>query len=353
MLAGCASVPAADAPALDAATRSRIDDLMQPYTGEVPGASVLVMRDGKVVFRRGYGLADLEPRTAAGPETNYRLASVTKPFTATAVLLLAQDGKLSLDDRASRWLPTLPAYATGITLRHLLEHSSGLLDYEDLMPKPYSGQILDAGVLELLVRQDRLHFEPGSRYRYSNSGYALLALVVERASGMSFPDYLRTRIFQPLGMRHTLARTDAGPAVTARAWGYSADGEGWRRTDQNAYSAVLGDGGIYSNIDDMARWDAAWDDDRLFTAQTRALATTGHAAVVEGNDTTWYGYGWRVTGDGSRQWHNGESIGFRNSHMRWPRQRVSVVVLSNRNAPTPSALARQIGALVLPAAEAN
>jgi CubicO group peptidase (beta-lactamase class C family) len=327
--------------------QAEIERLMQPYDGDVPGASLLVVKDGQVVLSRGYGRSDLARGTEAGPATSYRLASVTKPFTAAAILLLAQDGTLSIDDPVRTWLPSLPQVADGITLRHLLNHTSGVLDYEELMPKPYDGQILDAGVLALLEAQDRLYFPPGSTHRYSNSGYALLALVVERASGTAFADYLRSRIFEPLGMHHTHARIEGGADIPYRAWGYTAIGDGWAPTDQNAYSAVLGDGGIYSSIDDLARWDAALDDDRLFTAGTRALAFGRHVQVSSEPEATYYGFGWRVTGDGGRQWHNGESVGFRNAFVRWPGQRLTVVLLSNRNDPTPYRTALDIGRLFL------
>ena len=324
-----------------------IDALMRAYDGPVPGASLLVLQDGQARVRRGYGMADLEAGAPAGPGTNYRLASVTKQFTAAAILLLAEDGALSLDDPVKRWLPSLPAAADAVTLRQLLSHTSGLVDYEDHVPDGFEGQLHDIDVLRILERQDRTLFAPGSAYRYSNSGYALLALVAERASGMRFADYLRARIFVPLGMHDTHARVDGGPEIPHRAWGYSAAGDGWERTDQNAYSAVLGDGGIYSNIDDLARWNAALDDDRLFSAETRALAFGKQIQVATEPEATYYGFGWRVTEDGSRQWHNGESIGFRNAFVRWPRQRLTVVVLSNRNDPTPYALATAIGKLFM------
>lgn len=324
---------------------SEIQRLVQPYDGDVPGVSLLVLKDGKAVLSRGYGRSDLTRGTEAGPATDYRLASVTKQFTAAAILLLAQDGKLSIDDPVKRWLPSLPQVADGITLHHLLDHTSGVLNYEDLMPEPYAGQISDAGVLALLEKENRLYFPPGSRYRYSNSGYALLALVAERASGMSFADHVRTRIFQPLGMRNTQAYVAGGPQVPHRAWGYSKTCDGWTRTDQNAYSAVLGDGGIYSNVADMARWDAALYDDRLLSDASRALAF-GHQAQVSGTpEATYYGFGWRVAGD--RLWHSGESIGFRNTIVRWPKQHLTVVVLSNRNDPTPYDLAVSIGRLFM------
>src|SRR5690606_15351980 len=163
-------------------------------------------------------------------------ASVSKQFTAAAVLLLAQEGKLSLDDLASRWLPSLPPATRAVTLRHLLTHSSGVLDYEDLMAPDATAQVHDADVLRLLEGEDRLYFAPGSGYRYSNSGCALLALVVERASGERFADFLRTRIFEPLGMT-AVAHEEGVSTVPHRAYGYSLEQGRWVRTDQSSTSA--------------------------------------------------------------------------------------------------------------------
>ena len=334
-------VPVTAPPTRDAA----IDTLMQRYEGEAPGASLLVLKDGAAVVARGYGRADLARDIEAGPATAYRLASVSKQFTAAAILLLAQDGSLSIDDPARKWLPSLPDAAAAITLRQLLAHTSGLVDYEDLMQEPYDGQIRDAGVLALLEKENRLYFAPGSAYRYSNSGYALLALVVERASGMAYPDFLRSRIFQPLGMRGSMAYVAGGPEVPHRAFGHSEVDGRWQRTDQSSTSAVLGDGGIYSSIDDLARWDAALYDDRLLSDASRTLAFAPHAKVVGEGFDAHYGFGWRITGD--TLWHSGETIGFRNVIVRWPAQRLTVVLLSNRNDPEPYRTALEIGALFL------
>lgn len=322
-----------------------IDRLMQPYDGHVPGASLLVLRDGEAVVRRGYGRSDLERDIESGPATDYRLASVSKQFTAAAILLLAQAGKLAIDDPVRKWLPSLPRATDAITLRHLLTHTSGLVDYEDLMAEPYQGQILDAGVLALLEKEDRLYFAPGSAYRYSNSAYALLSLVVERASGMAYPAFLRTRIFAPLNMHDTLAYVDGGPEVPHRAWGYSEVDGRWQRTDQSSTSAVLGDGGIYSSIDDLARWDAALYDDRLLSDASRALAFGPHVEVTGEGYQAHYGFGWRITGD--TLWHSGETIGFRNVIVRWPQRKLTVVLLTNRNDPEPYRTALEIGALFL------
>jgi CubicO group peptidase (beta-lactamase class C family) len=334
-------VPVTAPPTRDAA----IDTLMQRYEGEAPGASLLVLKDGAAVVARGYGRADLARDIEAGPATAYRLASVSKQFTAAAILLLAQDGKLGIDDPARKWLPSLPDAAAAITLRQLLTHTSGLIDYENLMQEPYDGQIRDAGVLALLEKENRLYFASGSAYRYSNSGYALLALVVERASGMAYQDFLRSRIFRPLGMAGSLAYVAGGPEVPQRAFGHSEINGRWERTDQSSTSAVLGDGGIYSSIDDLARWDAALYDDRLLSDASRAQAFAPHVKVTGEGFDAHYGFGWRITGD--TLWHSGETIGFRNVIVRWPAQRLTVVLLTNRNDPEPYQTALAVGALFL------
>ena len=316
-----------------------IDGLMQRYDGRVPGAAVLVLKDGQPVFRRGYGLAVVEDGTPVSPATNFRLASVSKQFTAAAILLLAEDGRLSIDDPLKKWLPGLPAVADAMTLRQLLSHTSGLLDYEDLMDPADTRQVHDIDVLHLLQKENRTYFAPGSSYRYSNSGYALLALVVGKASGNDFASFLRQRIFLPLGMTATFAHQDGVDEVPNRAYGYSQIDGHWQRTDQSTTSAVLGDGGIYSSIDDLAKWDAALYDERLLRRASLQQAFSAATATPE-PDVPHYGFGWRINGDAL--WHSGESIGFRNVIVRYPKQKLTVVVLSNRNDPEPYALALQI-----------
>lgn len=320
---------------------SEIDRLMSAYQGRVPGASVLVLHDGKAVVRKGYGMANLERAEVATPQTNYRLASVSKQFTAAAILLLTQDGKLGLDDRLRHWLPSLPDATRPITIQHLLTHSSGLVDYEDLMDQDQTWQLRDQDVLHLLEGENRLYFAAGSGYRYSNGGYALLALIVEKASGKTFQQFLRERIFLPLGMHNSQAHVAEGMQIAHRAYGYSEIDGAWQRTDQSNTSAVLGDGGIYSSIDDLARWDAALYDDRLLSDASRKLAFQPHVQVTGEPYQASYGYGWRITGE--TLWHSGETIGFRNVIVRWPGRHLTVVVLSNRNDPEPYRLALEIG----------
>jgi CubicO group peptidase (beta-lactamase class C family) len=288
----------------DCAMKPEVDSLMRNYTGDVPGAAVLVLRDGAPIVRAGYGLADLETGTPATPETNYRLASVTKQFTAASILLLAEDARLNLDDRVCKWLHLLPKAGAMVTVRHLLTHTSGLIDYEDVNPEIFAAQLRDADVLRLLETQDRTYFRPGIGYRYSNSGYALLALVVERASGQTFATFLSERIFQPLGMNNTVAYEDGISTVNNRAFGYTEEAGRWNRTDQSQTSAVLGDGGIYSSIDDLAKWDAALYDGRLLSASSLQGAFT--PATHTDDPEIEYGYVWRSParrcGTPARRW---------------------------------------------------
>lgn len=320
----------------------QVDALMAEYDGAVPGASVLVVRDGRAVVRKGYGLADVDGNVKATPATNYRLASVTKQFTAAAILLLVQDGKLQLDDPLRKWLPSLPAVTDAITVRHLLTHTSGLIDYEDVMPEGLTEQLLDRHVLRLLEQQPTTYFPSGSSYRYSNSGYALLALLVEQASGKTFATFLRERIFTPLDMTGSVAYENGISRVAQRAFGHSLKDGVWARTDQSLTSAVLGDGGIYSSIDDLAKWDAALYDDRLLRDDLRLLAFT--PSTKTDDPDVQYGFGWRITGD--RLWHSGETIGFRNVIVRDPKRRLTVVILTNRNEPPPYAKALEIARVV-------
>jgi CubicO group peptidase (beta-lactamase class C family) len=312
--------------------------LLTPYEGRVPGASLLVLREGRTLLQLSRGMADLESARDVGPSTNFRLASISKQFTAAAVLLLVQDGVLVLDAPVRRWLPSLPDAAAGVTLRHLLSHRGGLLDYEELVAEPAPRQLRDADVLTLVEREDRTLFAPGSDYRYSNTGYALLGLVVERASGRSFQDFLASRIFQPLGMRATLARVEEGPAVAERAYGYRLEEGDWVQRDQSSTSAVLGDGGIYSSVQDLARWDAALYDDRLLGEAMRREMFSRQGPTDDPDVA--YALGWRLTG--ATAWHSGESIGFRNVLVRDPSRRLTVILLSNRDDPEPYAIAKEI-----------
>jgi len=195
-LVGCSSSRSA------AEKEALVDALLQDYAlTDGPGASAVVLKNEAVLYKKSFGLANLNEARTITPETNFRLASLTKQFIAMAILILVNDSRLSLDDRITKFFPEFPAYGSAITLRHLLNHTSGILDYESLLPDTQSVQVHDKDVLRLLSAVDTVYFKPGEEYRYSNSGYALLALIVEKVSGQSFAEFLRSRIFVPLGMK--------------------------------------------------------------------------------------------------------------------------------------------------------
>jgi CubicO group peptidase (beta-lactamase class C family) len=300
-----------------------------------PGASVIVLHQGKVALVRAYGLADVDAGTRATPETNYRLASLTKQLTAMAVMVLAERGKLRYDDRVSDFLPGLPRE---IRLRHLLHHTSGIWDYEDFVPAESPRQVSDRDVATLLSRERRTHFAPGSAVRYSNSGYALLALVVERASGMRFAEFLRKHVFIPAGMQASVAYESGISTVPRRAFGYVAAPAGFRKRDQSPTSAVLGDGGVYSSVVDLAAWDRALDEHRLVGAAAQRLAWTA------GSASSHYGFGWFVDDDRGRRRlsHHGETCGFTNAIVKYPDQRLTVIVLTNRAGGEPWTIAQRL-----------
>ncbi len=313
-----------------------------------PGAAVLVIKDGRAVLERGYGVRDLRTGRPIDSRTNFRLASVTKQFTATAIMLLVRDGRLRYEDRLTDIFPGFPGYGRDITIRHLLNHTSGLPDYEDLMPSADASrpvvelQITDAGVLELLEREKAGRFAPGSRWAYSNSGYVVLGLVVEKASGRTFAGFLRDRIFWPLGMSGTVAYVRGRNEVADRAYGHSKAEDGWLETDQSPTSATLGDGGVYSSLADLALWDEALRRDTLLSEADMRPAL--EPAVVPGGTTTAYGFGWFLDPwrGHARMWHYGETIGFRTAVQRFPADGLTVIVLANRADLDAAALALDV-----------
>ena len=319
-----------------------VDSLFAAYTGgAVPGASVVVVQNGQVVVRRAYGMADLERRIPATPETDYRLASVSKQFTAMAIMLLAKEGKLRYDQPIRDFLAELPPATQAVTVRHLLNHTSGIWDYEALIPENRTAQLDDDDVLSLVAARDSLSTPPGTAYCYSNSGYVLLGMIVARVSGMSFPEFLRTRIFVPVGMPSSVAHVEGADTVPRRAYGYSPRSGSFVQTDQSVTSATLGDGGIYSNVDDLVRWDRALSGATLIDRASLAEATA--PPVLPGGPSE-YGFGWFVDRyRGETRWrHTGETSGFRNAILRFPERKLTIVILTNRSSGEPQAIAERI-----------
>lgn len=332
-----------------------------------PGAAVSIRENGRVLFARGYGVRDLRTRTAIDSSTNFRLASCTKQFTAMAIMLLVHDGKLRYDENLKDVFPEFPEYGKAITIRNLLNHTAGLPDYESLMDEISNGhakwtesrQIQDAEVLHLLEMQRHGKFSPGTQWSYSNSGYVVLGLVVERVSGKPFEDFLHDRIFAPLGMNHTLAYVKGKNHVSDRAYGYSKESDDFVETDQSATSATLGDGGVYSNIEDLAKWDDALTYHTLLPASEMQPALVP-VRLADGSVPSWsgdpddanpqegkpvsYGFGWFLDDyrGHRRMWHYGETTGFRTIIDRFAEHNLTVVILCNRSDLDPQVPASRL-----------
>jgi CubicO group peptidase (beta-lactamase class C family) len=323
-----------------------IDEIMSDYSDTTgPGASVLVMRDDTILFSRAYGLADISTGERLTTEHNFRLASVTKQFTAMTILMLHEAGKLSLEDTIRRFFPDFPEYGRYIRIRHLLTHTSGLLDYEDLIPDTLMRQVHDSDCLALMHETDSLYFAPGTSYRYSNTGYALLALITERVTGARFADVLHDNIFRPVGMRTTVAFEEGISSVHHRAYGHSRKAEGWIKTDQSQTSAVLGDGGIYSNPSELATWVSSLWRHRLISDTMQRQAWS--KALLNNGQPIDYGYGWHLDNPSGPSYphHDGSTMGFRNHMLVYPDRKMMIIVLTNRNEGQPRRLAERIAAL--------
>ena len=320
------------------ACRPNLDQVLESQLGEAisptdPGFAVLVLQDSTVLFERCSGLADLESSAPIQSGTNFRLASVTKQFTASAVLLLAADGSLRLDQTLTEFFPKFPAYGSKVTLRHLLTHTSGVPDYEELMSDTATVPVLDRDVLSLLVTQERPLFPPGSRFQYSNSGYVLLGLVVEKVSGLRFADFLKERIFRKLGMSSTVAFENGISSVPNRAFGYTPDTAvvgGFRRTDQSLTSSTLGDGGVYSSLEDLRIWAAEPGRPRVLDEELLGEAISTQVPTNREGES--YGYGYYITQRAGARFirHSGTTVGFRTELQRYPDLGLTVIVLANR-----------------------
>lgn len=322
-----------------------------------PGLAVLVRRNDRTLFQREYGVRDLKSRTAIDAHTNFRLASCTKQFTAMAVMLLVHDGKLRYNERLTEIFPDFPAYGNSITIRNLLNHTSGLPDYEDLMDQAFSNrplrwtanhQIRDAEVLALLKTQTRGKFAPGTSWSYSNSGYVVLGLIVGKISGVPFEDFLSERIFRPLRMRGTLAFVKGKNEIPDRAYGHSREGGAFKETDQSSTSATLGDGGVYSNLEDLIQWDNALAHHTLLSEEEMRPALTP-VRLPDGSRPRWasdpgdtnpqpgktvaYGFGWFLDtyNRHPRMWHYGDTVGFKTAIERFTADKLTIIVLSNRS----------------------
>jgi CubicO group peptidase (beta-lactamase class C family) len=307
--------------------------------GRFSGA-VLVARDGKPMLREGFGFANREWDAPSGPDTEFRIGSLTKQFTATAILQLAEQGKLKLDDPIGKYDAAAPKAWDGITLAMLLSHRSGIPDYTDI-PGFFDGPArLDHTPEQLiaLTRGAKLDFPPGSKFKYDNSGYILLGHVIEKASGQSYADYLRTHIFQPLGMLHT-GYDDSADLLPHRAAGYTKENGVWRNAPFLSMTVPYAAGSLYSTIDDLLVWDQA-----LYAAKPVKQASLDAMFTDHGDG---YGYGYVIANQDGRRvwWHNGGINGFHTYLARYPDQHVTVAVLANLESAPVEKIGAQLARL--------
>lgn len=313
---------------------ARVDEVFSRWTADTPGCAVGVGLDGTPVLTKAYGMADLEHGIQNTAETIFEAGSVSKQFTAAAILTLVDDGKLSLDDPVKKYVPELPEYGSPLTIRHMLTHTSGLRDWGSLSAIagwPRGDRVhTHAHVVDILSRQMALNFTPGTRWSYSNSGYNLAAVIVSRVSGMSFAEFSRTRVFEPAGMTATSWRDDYTRIVPNRAIAYSGGrgGGGAYRLDM-PFENVHGNGGLLTTVGDLLKWNEHYD--RPSTEDATRVRRQQEPAVLSNGQKLEYAYGLYVRPykGVSEVSHSGSTAGYRAFLTRFPEERVSVAVLCN------------------------
>ena len=324
---------------------AQVDGLFTDWNGgNTPGAGLLVIRDGKVLIKKGYGLANIETKTPITPDTCFLLGSVTKQFTAMAVMLLAERGQLRYDDPLAKFFPQFPPYAQKITVRNLLNHTSGLPDYEalfveqGLIEKDWPRSVKTTrsrfeptarDALNLLARQPNLLFEPGTKFEYSNSGYVVLAQIIEKASTQSYAQFLKQNIFKPLGMKRSYVYDESRPNIPGRAASYTMKDSTYREIDYTPLNAIYGEDNVYTTLNDLVKWERALSSTKLVKAETLQQAFS--SGVLTDGSRTGYGYGWFLGETLGIKYvgHSGGWLGFANVIRRYPDYRFTVVLLTN------------------------
>jgi len=315
-----------------------------------PGCALGVIRKSRFIYQKGYGMANLDWDIPITPSTVFYVGSVSKQFTAAGILLLAREGKLSLDDDIRKYLPEMPAYEAPVTVRHLVHHTSGVRDIYavmDLAGLRVADVFSDEDALTLLAGQRSLNFKPGDEFLYSNGGYFLLSEIVERSSGKSFSEYTRQEVFGPLGMKDSHFHNDASHIVKRRALSYAPDGAGGFEQNYLGNFNKVGPGGLYTTVDDLLPWDENFYENRIGgDGFTDALLTRG---VLNNGEELDYAFGIRDTEyQGLRVIsHSGGMMGFRADVMRFPEERFSVMCLCNLGNIVPGELTRKVANLYL------
>lgn len=316
----------------------------------VPGGALAVIQDGEIVYSNGYGLADLEHDIEITPSTVFYIGSVSKQFVTFSILLLKEQGKLDLDDEVQEYLPDFPRYEAPLTIRHFIHHTSGVRDYLTLMSlkgRSYLDHTEMQEAYELIKNQDELNFTPGERYLYSNSCYLMLAMIVEKASGMSIKEFAEQEIFGPLGMEKTQFYDDITDLIKDRAFSYSNNGE--RFDNLVSRFDLVGSGGIYSTVEDLYLWDQNFYDNQLGEGRQALIDTMQTDGRLNNGESS--GYAFALKNDIYRGLktvsHSGSLAGYRAFYVRFPGKKFSVIILSNRDDASSSDKAYRVADLYL------
>ena len=332
----------------------RLDLIFEPWSARgAPGCAVSVMRGGDILIAKGYGAANLEYDVPITPSSVFHVASVSKQFTAMAVALLVADGLVSWDDDIRRHVPELPDFGDTITLRHLAHHTSGIRDQWSLLQMAgwrWGGDVITQGdVLDLLSRQTGVHFRPGNDYLYSNSGYTLLAVVVERVSGRTLREFTSARLFEPLGMTQTTFRDDHTMLVRNRAYAYEADRAGGYRLSIPDF-AVVGASSLFTTVEDLARWNRNFRTGEV--GGRNVLRQLQERGALTGGARISYAFGLVHGTHRSRSTigHGGTDAGYRSEFLRFPDEDLGVAVLCNVRTADPGRLARDAADVFLTSA---
>jgi CubicO group peptidase (beta-lactamase class C family) len=371
MMAGWMLLAASTCVGVQAQTlTARLNKLLDDWKEKnAPGMAAMLVRNGRIQYRRVFGFADLDAHTPITPDTQFLLASLTKQFTAMAIMILAERHKLQFDDTLAKFCPEFPAYARTITIRNLLNHTAGLTQYDDILgvkldenyfrsskSPPAAHELTAAEVLQILSRQEKLRFTPGDNFEYSDSAYVVLGQIIERLSGERYAEFLKETIFDPLGMHDTLVVDERKQRVHRLALGYAKRDGKWQDVTYSPENDVYGEDGIYSTINDLYKWDQALYTERLVSRSTLELAfTPGRANDGKEIRTdlllrpSSYGFGWFISelhGEKTVE-HSGGWSGYATHILCVPSRQVTTIVLTNSSNGDVPDIAEQMAEIAL------